>query len=828
MSMRWSLVGVAVTMSVIAQEGCIEPAGSPFGPTAVTVGRDFTGTASRGDTVRYTFDTSVGVAFVAVLTALDDTVRMAVRDSLGRDVSYVVTSTPVAGADAPVPSANIGGGPRARYHLLVTGRGRFRLRLVESRPEGAPATITSGTVIEEAIDELGDVDEFVYQGAPGDLVIAFIRALDATGRGAVGLSIGSAGAVSTPADTALEDQTTGRILLTSTEPVRVVVRGSYIGRYQLLFRRIETAPEHVAADPPVRTVITAEALDYVGDVDRYTVRAPAGTLVKLFFRMANGRPSQAGTLEVTNLGDVERPLITSTGADSGVFLHSTARVRVPASGALTFEVSGLGKARGSYELLVHQVDPQPEGTITALQPGDTITGAIELPGDIDEFPLTLPAATLLNLHLSADPYPDHYNLPVTGALLDANGAVLARMVDTPSGRVALGAGTYRVRIEGVDDQVAPFRGRYQLATERIDPRPEGTSATLTIGARVTETLDPAADLDTYEFIATSGESIAIQVRALAAPPYALLGYTLIRRLDDEEELDAVAIMGPDTGDNPGSGARLDARWTGPYRLLVSLTDRGRSPLVEGQYTVELVRLDASKGPEHHRATVTAGEAVTDERMDASGDIDEFVLTGTPGSEVSVVLTAFSSAKSLKASLADAATGDTLRTTQSYGAAQSLGRIVMPSSGRLRVLVYPEGGLDGGLYGPYRLDTWVTNRAPESRAPTIAVGDTITGEGIDHAGDVDEFRFTGTAGQRLAVLFDRPIGGGLPGFVLEVSALNGTVPLASVTAFNPGDPFGDRATPVFTLPAAGTYIVRVREVDEANPDPRPYRFAVLAR
>jgi len=76
--------------------------------------------------------------------------------------------------------------------------------------------------------------------------------------------------------------------------------------------------------------------------------------------------------------------------------------------------------------------------------------------------------------------------------------------------------------------------------------------------------------------------------------------------------------------------RIDLPITGWYRIRVSPSQDGGDPRERGAYRFALVPFDAN--PETAARQVTLGDSVSSERIDYDDDMDEFVLTGTPGAE----------------------------------------------------------------------------------------------------------------------------------------------------------------------------------------------------
>ena len=135
----------------------------------------------------------------------------------------------------------------------------------------------------------------------------------------------------------------------------------------------------------------------------------------------------------------------------------------------------------------------------------------------------------------------------------------------------------------------------------------------------------------------------------------------------------------------------------------------------------------------------------------------------------------------------------------------------------------------GLVGPYSMYILPIDRAPEKAAAAFTIGDIVEGEGIEFSGDVDEFTFTGAAGDRVRAFLDLPHGdwGDYMGLTLEVSPAGSESVLGSVSVMNPVPDF-DIGTGVITLPVSGSYTVRVHGTQERSGGsgvPTEYRFQV---
>jgi hypothetical protein len=233
----------------------------------------------------------------------------------------------------------------------------------------------------------------------------------------------------------------------------------------------------------------------------------------------------------------------------------------------------------------------------------------------------------------------------------------------------------------------------------------------------------------------------------------------------------------------------------------------------------ILRLDAN--PERHAAAITIGEVVSDEALDGPDDVDEFTLHTLPGTEVALFMKAGTGLSEVYGEALVPATKDTIRTIHGSASEESTGRFLVPSSGDLLLRVSDRFRETGA----YQLQVFPINRAPEQTSAVYAIGDTVRDEPIDALGaDIDEYRFTSAAGQRVIAYFQTPFGVDYPGFVLELMTPDGQQVLASVTSVLPTARLEDNSTGSITLPVSGQYLIRVRGVSDRG-TVGVYRFSV---
>jgi hypothetical protein len=135
---------------------------------------------------------------------------------------------------------------------------------------------------------------------------------------------------------------------------------------------------------------------------------------------------------------------------------------------------------------------------------------------------------------------------------------------------------------------------------------------------------------------------------------------------------------------------------------------------------------------------------------------------------------------------------------------STGRFALPESGSITFSVYGDlNGQSGSGVGPYELEVFPIDSAPEVVSRTYVVGDTISGERLDPAGDLDEYVTTLTAGDHLRFVCEAEEAG-QPQWAWCV--FSGAPP--GVTVYGVGANRSDPATGDFVVPVTGTYHVLI--------------------
>jgi len=126
-------------------------------------------------------------------------------------------------------------------------------------------------------------------------------------------------------------------------------------------------------------------------------------------------------------------------------------------------------------------------------------------------------------------------------------------------------------------------------------------------------------------------------------------------------------------------------------------------------------------------------------------------------------------------------------------------------------------------GAYRFMLYRINRRPEVRLANVQVGDTVVGESIDPAGDIDEFTLFAPPGDTLTSWF-RLTGAPVPGVTYMSFQVYDRITqalLVQTLAYTTG-PFAQGAT--FVVPPSGDVQIRIsRFAGEASSAPYEFFF-----
>ncbi len=494
------------------------------------------------------------------------------------------------------------------------------------------------------------------------------------------------------------------------------------------------------------------------------------------------------------------------------------------------------------------MDPAPESRDAAFALGDTVGEAIDALGDIDEFNFSVPARQHVNVFAHSSP--STTSLPLVFTLNHAVTNAEVRRVTVPpdttraSGRTALEAGAYRVRVNPLSwgyygDSTARYVGDYAFQLVPIDTAPEHTPSTIAIGDTIAvEDLEPAGDLDVFQFPAQAGQLVTAYFENLSTtsvepfvlwigqiwvPTFVAASYgtsslaTTRTRLAELPATGtyAISVYGAEQH-QPGYGS-LDQH--GPYRFYL----RG-----------------ISRGPEIAEPRVVLGDTVATETIFIEGDVDEFVFSGTVGQEFVIFFRGsvpHAAPHRVDLIAVDSATDSVLGSVVSFGydpytddrIPPATGRFALPRDGDFLVRVWgsQQGGDWGtstaGYLGGYEFQVFPIDPAPELVSSVVAIGDTVTAEVLHPMGDVDEFEFDGVAGDSISISGEITDAWVAPPILEDLttgSHLWGPQPDVAFQSWSQ----------IVVLPSTGRYRLRLEEYvsvsgwfNSEHEHPAPYRF-----
>ena len=715
---------------------------------------------------------------------------------------------------------------------------RFWSYLIDRAPEHRSAAIPAGSEIRgEKIDRAGDVDEFTFEAAAGAEFNAFLqssRAFQIEIARPPGPALASG--TSVESDSGLFAHATGRFQISETGSYVVRVSGvdshfrADTGAYRLFLYPVDRRPERVPAAITPGDTIGGEAIDIPGDVDEFTFSGTAGEEFNAFLQARSGSPDTYLQLDVVASGGTRLGGVTSSGTDTSLLRQVTGRFALPTTGAHRLRVSGTvdrtDRDRGPYRVLLYKVNRRPETAPDTIALGDSVSReSIDVPGDVDEWRFTVPDSTGVNL--VAQRGPDGPEGVLTAQLLDATGRTLASTYSfgpgfgvagaDQTGRLALAPGTYTVRVDGS----SLLTGTYRLWLYAFKFGPESVRDTFALGDTVAgESIDPLGDVDVFRFYATRGQHVNIAFQALGGPLAASLSSPTAP--GEPSWRGTVGSPGAAASLHDHQSMRLDLAETGWYALTVGEASAPKpGPTDRGPYRFTVERFGTS--PERVPSGLAPGDSVTGEAIDGPGDWDEYTLTALAGEDLNIVFQTPGSPGYPWLTALDPAAGDTLARVVGQSFEKATGPFKAPASGHIRIVVAePRGEFFGSCYdatcgnafrfvGPYRFRVVAVNRAPENVPSSFTLGDTVRGEAIFPAGDIDEFTSSGTPGDTFSAwwrLTANPVPAG--SFItLEIADPVTGATLAGQGASLVGSVPQYWSPGPFVVPPGGAYLLRVR-------------------
>jgi hypothetical protein len=563
----------------------------------------------------------------------------------------------------------------------------------------------------------------------------------------------------------------------------------------------------------------AGQLESAADTAFYVARVSEGDTVRLFLQGTSGNAADVQQADLFDRSQ-NRVLasVTSDGTQAALDAKGSTWAVAPASGQLVVRVFHVGGSpTAPFRAMLSRQSRAPESRPAPVQVGEVTAGeSFEHDGDADEFTFSGTAgdemivfyrptsgATFPAWILAVEPNGEERALRryqgVTTSL-EENSSMRFRLEQTGVQRVVLVAS-------------APTNGSavaYEFRVYRVNRAPETGSAQVNPGAIVSDAIDEVGDVDEFTFEAP-GKELNFFLQALDAIPAALR--MEVRSATGRSAGELITTARQETLDElaTGMGPPMEpGRWT----VRVWSEAEGPRASATGRYRLEIYPIN--REPEHVSRSVLPTQAVTGERIDRLGDIDEFYIQpplpaqvhvharaqGTPGVWLSGVLPSSGFVRAM------AGSGD-----EDWGATLSL------AGGSTNKIMMLGPSATGGYRGPYTLATAQFTTAPESRDPAVAIGEWVEGEALDPVGEMDIFTFDARAGQVLQLRAERTQAS--TGAVsLVVKNRDPVQQLLAGTSVVSGQP-----SPRFIIPAAGRYNVEAHSSHGGRilAEGGPYRF-----
>ena len=698
-------------------------------------------------------------------------------------------------------------------NVQYTGPYRFYAYEIDPKPESANGSLAANSVVSEAMDIGGDIDDFTLPVTAGSEFNLFVQSSAVRPvTASVVTSIqggGVASAGSTAADTGMFEHATGRFKVLADTTLWIRVRGQLVsdavGAYRLYLYRINRAPESLPGVVTPGDTISGESIDLPGDIDEFTFSGTVGQQFNIFVQTAVQGP-QGISMTLRDPDNQVLKTAQSFGPASDLLLQSTGRVALPKTGTYRLTFDGVA---GPYRFFIYPINPQPETHAAAIAFRDSVENeSIDVPGDIDEFTFSVTQSTGAALFYEA-------NAAIEVSITNS-GTGTQTPIDSYYRTFTVSPGSYILRFQSPADPGVGV-GSYRVWMYPSQPTPETRSENVAIGDTIDgEQIDPPADVDVFYFNGTKGQHVNFALQGTSAPT-ANAGYTaLLYQPNNLMGWVSTPTSSPSLGSQQTT--RLDLPATGRYMIRIQGGSSPTQRVEHGPYRFALTAVDTL--PEHTGTAVVPGDSVTNERIDTPGDLDQFTLSGTAGEELGLVFQSSGTNAFPLIVASNPLTGDSLaRTVGQF--VRFAGPFRVPTGGQARIEVFEPAShfyecydaTCGNVYrfiGSYRFSVIHVNRAPESASATYVIGDTARDSiGV---GDIDEFNATAPAGTVLTAylrLTAPPVNSG-NGAGLTLEIIN---PVTGDTLAGKGwQIFGQtQLYPVgsFSVPAGGHFLIRVR-------------------
>ncbi len=416
-----------------------------------------------------------------------------------RYTAFVPAVIATAGGSGAARKPYITAGAAGTYTLVVsdgfngTYTGGYSLHLQRlSDPAGA-TDLAFGQTLTGTVNQPAETRAYTFTAVAGDRILVSqsrvsgnlwqkIRLFDADGN----LLNEVSGSVHAELVAALP-QTSDYTLLISDG-----FNGTYTGTYSIYMQRLNNPAN---ATPLAFGQTVTGTVNQPAQMTTYTFDADAGDRILLGMSRVSGNLWQE-----IRLYDAGGNLLNEQSGS----VHAENVYTVPAGGAYhVLLTDGFnGTYTGTYSLHIQRLnDPTPA---TALAFGATVSGSINQPAEMDAFTFAADAGDRILLGMSRVSGSLWQKIrlydPDGNLLNEQSGSVHAENVYT----VPV-SGEYRVLL--ADGFNGTYTGSYNLAIQRLNN--PGAAVALAFGETLAGVIELPAEMDTYTFSATAGDSVRI-------------------------------------------------------------------------------------------------------------------------------------------------------------------------------------------------------------------------------------------------------------------------------------------------------------------------------
>ena len=658
------------------------------------------------------------------------------------------------------------------------------------------AQIQYGESISASISGLGEEDNYTFNGASGDRILARMTAGDgAPANFHLSLKLYDPNdtlITTAEPNTSLTSAFLDGIVLDQSGTYTLVASeqdGDASGDYNLSLQSIN--------DPGSPTTLNygdsvASSVDPESEFDVYSFDASAGD--RILARMTAGDGAPANFHLSLKLYDPNDTLITTAEPNTSLTSAFLDGIVLDQSGTYTLVASEQdGDASGDYNLSLQSInDP---GSPTTLNYGDSVASSVDPESEFDVYSFDASAGDRILARMTAgDGAPANFHLSLK--LYDPNDTLIATAEPNTSltsafldGIVLDQSGTYTLVASEQDGDAS---GDYNLSLQSInDP---GSPTTLNYGDSVASSVDPESEFDVYSFDASAGDRILARMTAGDGAP---ANFHLSLKLYGPNDT-LIATAEPNTSLTSAflDGIVLDQ--SGTYTLVASEQDGDAS----GDYNLSLQSINDPGSP----TTLNYGDSVASS-VDPESEFDVYSFDASAGDRILARMTAGDGAPAnfhLSLKLYDP--NDTLIATAEPNTSLTsafLDGIVLDQSGTYTLVASEQ---DGDASGDYNLSLQSIN--DPGSPTTLNYGDSVASS-VDPESEFDVYSFDASAGDR--ILARMTAGDGAPAnFHLSLKLYDPNDTL--ITTAEPNTSLTSAFLDGIVLDQSGTYTLVASEQD----------------